>query len=318
MGGLKKYMPITFATMVTGWLAISGIPIFAGFFSKDEILWKTWNAPAFSLPSTGFSKFLWAIAALTALLTAVYMTRMMVMTFWGGERFRETHTSHHEADTHHHHPVEPHESPWVMTVPLIVLAVLSTIGGFIGVPYALSSLFTDRDVNVIEHVLEPAIARVGAGEAHAETVLAAAPEAHAAAVPEATHTAHSSEEINAERMLAGVSVLIALSGIGLGWYIFRKRPLLQMPRVLENKYYVDEIYDTTLIHPIEVVSREGFWKILDIGVIDGILHAIGDTVTEAGRLARYLQAGFVRGYAAIILLGALILIGLFAVFGFPR
>jgi NADH-quinone oxidoreductase subunit L len=91
-----------------------------------------------------------------------------------------------------------------------------------------------------------------------------------------------------------------------------------MPRLLENKYYVDEIYDTTLIRPVETVSREGFWKIIDVGVIDGGLHAIGDAVTELGRVARYLQAGFVRGYAAIILLGALILIGLFAYLGFPR
>jgi NADH-quinone oxidoreductase subunit L len=90
-----------------------------------------------------------------------------------------------------------------------------------------------------------------------------------------------------------------------------------MPRILENKYYVDEIYDAALIHPIENGSREGLWKIVDKGVIDGGLHAIGEAVTELGRLARYLQAGFVRGYAAIILLGALILIGLFAYLGFP-
>jgi NADH-quinone oxidoreductase subunit L len=92
---------------------------------------------------------------------------------------------------------------------------------------------------------------------------------------------------------------------------------MQMPRLLENKYYVDEVYNATLIRPIEAVSREGFWKIFDVGVIDGILHSIGEAVTEAGRLARYLQAGFVRGYAAIILVGALILIGLFAYLGFP-
>jgi NADH-quinone oxidoreductase subunit L len=91
-----------------------------------------------------------------------------------------------------------------------------------------------------------------------------------------------------------------------------------MPRLLENKYYVDEIYDTTLIGPIETVSREGLWKIIDVGVIDGLLHSIGEAVTELGRVGRYLQAGFVRGYAAIILTGALILIGLFAYFGFPR
>jgi NADH-quinone oxidoreductase subunit L len=318
MGGLRKYMPVTFATMLTGWLAISGVPIFAGFFSKDEILWKTWSAPAFGLPSTTFSKLLWAVGALTAFLTAVYMTRMMVMTFWGGERFRTAHPKHEEPDSHHG-PVEPHESPWIMTVPLIVLAVLSTIGGFIGVPYALSSMFTDRDINVLEHTLEPVVAHMpatahGATESHGETVATPPTDSHA---PAQTHAAHSPEEISAERILAGLSVLIGLAGIGVGWFLFQKRPLMQMPRLLENKYYVDEVYDATLIRPIEAVSREGFWKIFDVGVIDGILHSIGEAVTEAGRLARYLQAGFVRGYAAIILVGALILIGLFAYLGFP-
>jgi NADH-quinone oxidoreductase subunit L len=326
MGGLRKYMPITFATMAIGWLAISGVPPLAGFFSKDEILWRTWSAPAFGLPSTTFSKLLWAVGALTAFLTAVYMTRMMVMTFWGQERFRDAHAHKQEepdADEHHHGPVEPHESPWLMTVPLIVLAVLSTVGGFIGVPYALSSAFTDRNVNVLEHTLEPVVATVPPGVHGGEpTVLpgegAHAPENAPAPVPEPVTHAHSSEEITAERMLAGLSVLIGLLGIGAGWYIFKNRPLLQMPRLLENKYYVDEIYDAALIRPIEAGSREGLWKIFDVGVIDGILHSIGEMVTEAGRLARYLQAGFVRGYAAIILLGALILIGLFAYLGFQN
>jgi NADH-quinone oxidoreductase subunit L len=322
MGGLKKYMPITFATMLTGWLAISGVPIFAGFFSKDEILWRTWSAPAFSLPSTTFSKLLWGIAVVTAFLTAVYMTRMMVMTFWGQERFRETSAAHKEEpdDNHqqHHGPVEPHESPRIMTVPLIVLAVLSTVGGFIGIPYALSSVFTDRNVNVIEHTLEPVVAKIGATEAHTQPVSASAEETQRgpAPVPEPVPAVHSSEEITAERALAGLSVLVGLLGIGAGWYLFQRRPLLEMPRLLENKYYVDEVYDAALIHPIEAVSREGFWKIFDIEVLDGFLHGIGEVVTEAGRLGRYMQAGFVRGYAAIILAGALILIGVFAYLGF--
>jgi NADH-quinone oxidoreductase subunit L len=302
MGGLKKYMPITFATMITGWLAISGIPIFAGFFSKDEILWKTWSAS--SLPSPLFSKLLWGVGALTALLTAVYMTRMMVMTFWGEERFRgapadsqEDHASAHER----HGSNEPHESPWLMTAPLVVLAVLSTVGGFIGVPYALSSIFTDRDINVIEHILDPVVAKIP-GESQDLTAVGQA------------HSVHSSEEISEERLLALVSVIIALSGIATGWLIFQKRPLLQMPQILENKYYVDEIYDAALIHPIEAGSREGLWKLFDVGVIDGLLHSIGETILESGRLARYMQAGFVRGYAAIILAGTLILIGVFAYF----
>jgi len=274
MGNLRKYMPVTFVTMLIGWLAISGIPIFAGFFSKDEILWKAWSAAGIG----SASKILWVVGAITALLTAIYMTRMMVMTFWGRERF----------DVAHHHP---HESPKIMTVPLIVLAVLATIGGFIGVPYAMSSLFADKDINVLEHTLEPAIAHL----------------------PLITDHAHLIEE----RLLALVSVAIALIGIGIGWTLFRRRPTLEMPRILENKYYVDEIYDTALINPIVAGSREGLWKLIDIGVIDGLLHGIGQSVTELGRLARYLQAGFVRAYAAIILIGALILIGLFAYLGFP-
>ena len=298
MGGLRKYMPITFATMFAGWLAISGVPIFAGFFSKDEILWKTWSAAGLG----SFSKVLWVIGAITALLTALYMTRMMVMTFWGDERFRKAPPTHHEHEERddHHAPVQPHESPWSMTIPLIVLAILSTIGGFIGVPYALSSVFTEKNINVIEHTLEPAIAHLEppvTGDHTEET------------------DSHGHEHVNEERLLTLVSIVIALVGIGLGWMLFQKRPLLQLPRILENKYYVDEIYDKALIRPIEVGSREGLWKIFDKGVIDGGLHSIGEVVTEAGRVARYLQAGFVRGYAAIILLGALILIGLFAYLG---
>ena len=334
MGGLRKYLPVTFATMFTGWLAICGIPFFAGFFSKDEILWKTWSASTFSLPG-GANKILWAVGALTALLTAVYMTRMMVMTFWGNERFRESHADDHDNHGSGHHAVhEPHESPWIMTAPLVVLAVLSTIGGFMGVPYAMSRFFSGHDINVIEHTLEPAVASLP-GEVHAaeetkpqmvspppqETDSASPlhPLNETAAAP--AHAVHSSEELNAELLMAVISVLIAGAGIAIGWYTFIRQPLLKLPRILEQKYYVDEIYDATLIHPIETGSREGLWKIFDVGVIDGILHGIGDVVTESGRLARYLQAGLVRGYAAIILAGALIVIGIFTYFSiqvFPR
>src|SRR5205809_2379853 len=161
MGGLKKYMPLTWLTMCAGWLAICGVPIFAGFFSKDQILWKTWVAGQFSLPA-GFGKVLWFIGAVTALLTAVYMTRLMVMTFGGSERFREHHVEptvslhHNEHETNEsqidnsRHSHEPHESPLSMTVPLVVLAVLSTIGGLVGVPYAISSLTDEHPENYFE------------------------------------------------------------------------------------------------------------------------------------------------------------------------
>jgi NADH-quinone oxidoreductase subunit L len=340
MGGLRKYMPITFASLITGWLAISGIPIFAGFFSKDEILWRTWSAKAFSLPSPAWSKVLWFVGAVTALLTAVYMTRMMVMTFWGTERFRERHLDHADGtnteaaaihdDAHHsdHGVHEPHESPWLMTVPLIVLAILSTVGGFIGVPYALSSLVGVHLPNYIERTLEPVVAKMPA-EARERTSEAEpiwlSPPPQAVDGPPAfapldefsgtIEVLPSAEEIREERLLALVSVLIAVLGIFSGWVIFQKRPLLQMPRILENKYYVDEIYDATIINPIKVGSREGLWKLFDVGVIDGFLHALGEVVTETGALVRHLQAGFVRGYAAIILLGALAVIGFFAYYG---
>jgi NADH-quinone oxidoreductase subunit L len=332
MGGLKKYMPITFATMLTGWLAISGIPIFAGFFSKDEILWRTWSAGSFGLPSPSWSKALWFIGALTALLTAVYMTRMMVMTFWGTERFRETNPEHaHAGDTqdeaqHSDNGVhEPHESPWLMTVPLIVLAILSTIGGLIGVPYALSSLVGAHPENYIERILDPVIAKVpGHADSIGEvqeganfTLLSPAPQpvdGPPAFAPLDAHAegSHSPDETREERLLALLSVLIALLGIATGWLIFKKRPLLRMPHILENKYYVDEIYNAAIINPIKVGSREGLWKLFDVGVIDGFLHSLGEVVTDTGKTVRHLQAGFVRGYAAIILLGALVVIGFFA------
>jgi NADH-quinone oxidoreductase subunit L len=144
-----------------------------------------------------------------------------------------------------------------------------------------------------------------------------APALHALneAATSAIEEPHSPEEIREERLLALLSVLIAASGIGAGWLIFQKRPLLQMPQILENKYYADEIYDAAIIQPILVGSREGLWKLFDVGVIDGFLHALGDAVKEGARLLRHLQGGFVRSYAAIILIGAIVVIGFFAYFG---
>src|SRR6195256_2448775 len=159
MGGLRKYMPITWLTMCAGWLAICGMPIWAGFFSKDEILWKTWSGHMVGV-SPGFNKALWFVGAVTALLTAVYMTRLMVMTFWGKERFTETHVDHGHPHKDDHAARKPHESPWSMTIPLIVLAILSTVGGLIGVPYALSSLTGGHPENYFERTLEPAVSEI--------------------------------------------------------------------------------------------------------------------------------------------------------------
>ena len=333
MGNLRKYMPITWLTMCAGWLAICGVPIWAGFFSKDEILWKVWSANTAGMPP-GAAKALWFIGAVTALLTAVYMTRLMVMTFWGKERFGAGHAdeTHHQVEhdghspeaTASHDPHTPHESPLSMTIPLIVLAVLSTVGGLVGVPYALSSLAGGHPENYFEEVLSPAVSHVrstdagenGEAEVHLLTPKPEPVDGKPALAPVSEPAeAHDPHEISQERLLALISVMIALTGIGIGWFLFQRQPLMQMPRLLENKYYVDEVYDAAVINPILVTSREGLWKFFDIGVIDGIIHTIGAAVVRFGRTMRYMQIGFVRGYAAIILAGALIIIGYFAYAG---
>jgi NADH-quinone oxidoreductase subunit L len=317
--------------MCAGWLAICGVPIFAGFFSKDEILWKTWSSSTF-LPQ-GFNKALWFVGAVTALLTAVYMTRLMVMTFWSNERFHGSQIDNSHADQNDGHAQvnnlrhHPHESPLSMTIPLIVLAILSTIGGLVGVPYALSSLAGGHPENYFERTLEPVLSHANestaAGEATSEVHWQTTPPQEIdgkpafRSAPETAGAEHaaSASELNEERLFTVLSVVIALAGIGIGWIMFQRQPLRQMPRLLENKYYVDEAYDAAIINPIKVTSREGLWKTFDLGVIDGLLHTLGRTIVDLGRTVRYMQIGLVRGYAAIILAGALIIIGYFAYHG---
>ncbi len=381
MGNLKKYMPITWITMMMGWLAICGIPIWAGFFSKDEILYKTFAAPNIPEP---WNYVLWIVGLLTAVLTAVYMTRMMVMTFWGDERYHDklpvavnsdepsraeenafaagdahdakvphgdAHAlAHHQADAHgaahtddldddddeHHHELaadfHPHESPWTMTVPLIVLAILSTLGGLVGIPYALSSLVGVENANAFERTLEPIIAKVshkepanhstvnpGEHAATNESEKTASPTVHADTAEHANtteHAEHSPEELRTERLLAVLSVFLALLGIGIGWMIFAKEPLKPLPRILQDKWRIDEIYNYYVVDPLTNFSRNGLWNGFDVGVVDGIVNGIGHFVAALGGIARRVQVGFVRSYAAFILFGALIVIGYFIYYGF--
>ena len=326
MGGLKKYLPYTFGTMLVAWLAISGFPLMSGFFSKDEILWRTWETAA--LPA-GWGRALWFVAAVTALLTAIYMTRLMVMTFWGEERFsRQPQGDHgaagrHDAETKERaalsqdqaahgqgHVFKPHESPAVMLAPLVILALLSIFGGFVGVPPALSSLVGIHAPNRFEQFLEPAIATphpqaagvhegTAGGAPGAETQNAAAASEHG-------------EEMKAEQLFTLVSSLVALVGLSIGWLLFTKNPLRRMPRLLENKYYVDEIYDATVITPIEEGSRHLLWRVVDVKIIDGFVNGVARVFGAVAGTLRYLQTGFARSYAAVILLGAIVVIGYFA------
>jgi len=347
MGNLKKYMPITFITMATGWLAICGIPIFAGFFSKDEILYKTFAADTY-FPQRPFpgEEILWVIATLTAVLTAVYMTRMMIMTFGGKERFHdEIEGEHHDAhlgarvehaghgtddahaadddeEEHHHmpHDFKPHESPWSMTVPLIVLAVLSTFGGLVGIPYAMSSFFGGGDINVFEHTLDPVIAEkheVPHGLAEGDKK---AGSEHATEKPtiktEEHGETHSPEVIAKERWLALLSTVLAAIGIVIGFVLFKNNPLRKMPKILEQKWRLDELYNGYIVDPITRFSRVRLWKGFDVGFIDGIVNGIASFVMEFGNVVRSTQVGFVRSYAAIIVIGALAVVGYFIYFVF--
>jgi NADH-quinone oxidoreductase subunit L len=319
MGGLKKYMPITYVTMLMGWLAISGIPVFSGFFSKDEILYRTFISAG--IPGT-WAKVLWFVGALTALLTAVYMTRLMALTFWSKERFESAHEAaehhahpdeSHQAVTppgvgpaeHEHHGGKPHESPRVMTVPLIVLAIGAVFAGFLGIPGGLSG---GKVPNFFEHFLEKSIAPVGAAHAgQASGEHTAAPvegEASTASQP----VEHAAAENHAlELGLTGVSIVIAVLGIFIGLR-FKRQPLWQPPRLLENKYYVDEAYDAAVVQPIKIGSRDVLWRAIDQDVIDGAVNGAGHLASGLGHVLRFLQSGLARGYVAVVVLGALVLI----------
>lgn len=336
MGNLRKYMPITFVTMMMGWLAICGIPIWAGFFSKDEILYKTFAAA--NLPEP-WNYVLWIVGLITAVLTAVYMTRMMWMTFFGSERFHENvhevvahsdasnedlsngHNDVSDDDEDHHHALPadftPHESPWTMTVPLIVLAVLATLGGLIGVPYSVSSLVGIEDANIIEHTLDPIIAKMprrGDKALEPEAGHASQAATHDA-VPTTEHVIHSAEEVSTERLLALLSVLLAASGVAIGIALFGKTPLRKLPKILVDKWRIDELYNSYIVDPITKLSIVGLWKGFDLGFVDGIVNGIGSAVAEFGDSLRKIQVGYVRSYAAVILLGALAVIGYFIYYG---
>jgi NADH-quinone oxidoreductase subunit L len=345
MGNLKKYMPITFITMAAGWLAISGIPIFAGFFSKDEILYRTFAADNY-FPNGPFpgEEILWTVATVTAVLTAIYMTRLMVMTFWGDERWHDkdvpdaatedghsddhdhSHSTQDEDDDHHARPhdFKPHESPWTMTLPLIVLAVLATVGGLVGIPYAMSSLAGAGDVNVFEKTLEPVVAEQGekapaehaaapkTGESQAEHLT---PATEGKSSEKAAGESHSPEVLAKERGLAGLSIVLAVFGIAVGWFAFKKTPLRKLPKILEEKWRLDEFYNGYIVDPITNLSRNGLWKGFDLGFIDGIVNGLGHFVVGLSGVIRRVQVGFVRSYAAVIVFGAVIVLGYFIYYG---
>lgn len=265
MGGLKKYMPTTHTTFLIGTLAIAGIPPFAGFFSKDEILLDAF---------TKGSLLLWGLGAFAALLTAFYMFRLLFMTFYGKSNM----TKHVEEHVH--------ESPMSILIPLLVLALLSILGGFIGFPTA----------SAINSFLSPVI-----GGGH-----------HGMADGGDLH--HVSNSLMFSMM--GISTGIATVGILLAYLMYIKQPDLPAKvvgkfkliyTIIYNKYYVDEIYDATIVKPT-VKTSFILWKIVDVKIIDGFVNAVARIVELNSEVLKLFQTGYVRNYALSILLGGVIII----------
>ena len=288
MGGLRSKMPRTFAVFAVAWLAICGIPPFSGFFSKDEILWQAYS-------SGNGSVVLWALGAGTAVMTAFYMTRLFSLTFLGTPRFTEKPVQSnvtqlapkhgHHADNHDHGHAHGddgrvHESPNVMIYPLIILAILSAFGGFMGIPH----------MSALEHWLEPVI-----------------PE-HNIIAPNISAAM--------EWILMAVSVLGAVLGIGIALKGYSNIPKMEalakrwawLHKLLDNKWYVDEIYEAIFIRPLVGLSNL-IWKGFDVGVIDRLINGVGKTSEWTGQTVRVLQTGSIQVYAFVILIGIVATVG---------
>ncbi|HUU29819.1 MAG TPA: NADH-quinone oxidoreductase subunit L [archaeon] len=271
MGGLRLRLPVTYWTFLAATLAIAGIPPLSGFFSKDEILWRSFASPQGHW-------LLWMVALAAAVLTAFYMFRLLFLTFSGPCRTDQKVTQH------------VHESPRVMTVPLVTLAVLSIIGGAVGIPEALGG------GNGFHHWLAPLLGNENG------------------AVP-AAGGQHYSHAVEYAFML--LSVAAALCGVFTAWLFYVEKPgkaaelANRAPisyQLLLNKYYVDEIYNIFLVQPIKLISTYILWKLFDVRAIDGLVNLTGRMVRGLGRVAARLQTGYAQVYSITFILGVVLVL----------
>jgi NADH-quinone oxidoreductase subunit L len=295
MGGLRKYAPVTFWTMLVGVLAIAGIPPFAGFFSKDEILAEVYRSP-------NLGHALWFVGIFTAFLTSFYMFRLLYLTFFGSYRGAEAHGAHGSSREVEHATHTPHESPALMLVPLVLLAVLSLIGGWVGVPAALGGH------DEIGHFLEPVVKGQALNFEQSNVTLmteANAPVSSAAPEP--------APDYPTERLLSGLSVLAGLLGLFFADLLYRRKPELPakiadnirgVNSLVQNKYWVDEIYGAFIVKPVLFLSKYLLWIVFDRGVIDGGGAGIGGINIGLGALVRRIQSGNIRSYAGWLAFGA--------------
>jgi len=276
MGGLRKYMPTTYKTFYVAALAISGIPFFSGFFSKDEILW-------FTFANGGW--FAWLILATAALFTAFYMFRLLKLVFQGKERF----------DIKEH---KPHEAPKTMLFALVVLAFLAAFGGFLGVPELLAS-WLSQTPNLMHNWLHPIFA-------NAQRVIEQNRLVHES-------SSHLVEYLFMliSVTIAVVSILAANKFYNDSeWTIPRalSARFKTSYKILWNKYYLDNIYFAIIVDPIVTTSRNLLWKVIDVKIIDGIVNGVANITLELGQYTKKIQSGIAQNYATMMIGGIVIII----------
>ncbi len=265
MGGLKKYMPITYAVFVIATLSITGIPFLSGFFSKDEILWRAYL-------HGDLGKFLWFLGTVAALLTAFYSWRLIYLTFHG--KFRGTHEQEHHL----------HESPRVITVPLMFLAVGAIAAGWVGIP----PVFMEHGDKIGEF-LAPALGHPEGHGSHAE-----------------------------EFFVIGASIFVALAGWFIGYIMYIKKTdlpqklgsaLSPIHKLLYNKYWIDELYSKTIVQPVLKASDKIILAFIDTTIIEGIVNGLPNLIGAFSRSLRKIQTGLLSNYGLVMAIGALFIIG---------
>jgi len=283
MGGLRKFIPITFITLSCAWIAISGVPFTSGWFSKEAILGSVYH----------FCPWMYWVAVITATVTAFYVSRAMFLTFFGelhhgghDDHHHDSHDAHahdhghaHDHAHDHSHDHTPHEAPAVMWIPLGILAILSLVGGFFDLP----------------HFLEPAL-------------------------PHAPHVEHEAwlEIVGSGAGILGILIayVMYIASPGMPDQITAK--LGGLYRLVYDKYRVDEAYDMVVVQPLIGGSRAMLWKGLDAGLIDGIVNGTGGLARMIGGLARWVQSGNIRSYGTWVVLGSVVAIAILSLSGGTR
>jgi len=264
MGGLKSKMKITYITFLIGSLAIAGIPPLSGFFSKDFIIYETF---------VGYGIPFLILTFIAAGLTSYYMFRLVALTFYGKPRYDEN-------------KVHPHESPSFMTIPLIILAILSIFGGLIGMPglYGFP--------NYLKNWLNPVFEK-------------------STLVLESMHPPHV-DSVTSELAIIAVSVIVSVIVIYLAIKKYTGMKEFKSPqgfgKVLENKYYVDEVYDKLIVNPIQKTSEGFLWKIFDMKIIDGTVNGIARYISNISFDWRKLQTGIIQDYTTVSVAGVILIL----------